>query len=123
MPLSIGKYYQDEILCDVVDMDACHVLLGRPWNYDVGATYEGRDNTFMFWWLNMKIVLILQLSSRDNNIGLILHTEAKKQGFIISTLMKFLYSFNKYLLIFLIYLLLNYLIRCPPCEIYNIILI
>jgi len=29
VPLSIGKYYQDEILCDVVDMDACHILLGR----------------------------------------------------------------------------------------------
>ena len=28
---SIGKFYQDEIVCDVVDMHACHLLLGRPW--------------------------------------------------------------------------------------------
>ena len=28
--LSIGKYYKDEIICDVVDMDVCHILLGRP---------------------------------------------------------------------------------------------
>lgn len=27
---SIGKNYQDEVLCDVVPMDACHLLLGRP---------------------------------------------------------------------------------------------
>ena len=29
IPFSIGKY-KDEVLCDVVDMDACHMLLGRP---------------------------------------------------------------------------------------------
>ena len=23
--------YKDEILCDVIPMDVCHVLLGRPW--------------------------------------------------------------------------------------------
>ncbi|KAG7961926.1 hypothetical protein I3843_09G040300 [Carya illinoinensis] len=26
-------------------MDACHVLLGRMWQYKVDATYKGRDNT------------------------------------------------------------------------------
>ena len=26
---SIGKY-NDEVYCDVVDMDACHILFGRP---------------------------------------------------------------------------------------------
>ena len=41
VPLSIGKYYKDEIVCDVVDMDTCHILLGRPWHYDVDATYKG----------------------------------------------------------------------------------
>jgi hypothetical protein len=28
--LSIGKY-EDEVLCDVIPMHACHLLLGRPW--------------------------------------------------------------------------------------------
>ena len=23
--------YRDEILCDVIPMDVCHILLGRPW--------------------------------------------------------------------------------------------
>ena len=27
---SIGKY-EDSVLCDVVPMEACHILLGRPW--------------------------------------------------------------------------------------------
>jgi len=27
---SMGEY-QDEVLCDVLPMDACHLLLGRPW--------------------------------------------------------------------------------------------
>ncbi|OMO99822.1 reverse transcriptase [Corchorus capsularis] len=26
--------YNDEVLCDVPPMQACHVLLGRPWQYD-----------------------------------------------------------------------------------------
>ncbi|XP_019435376.1 PREDICTED: uncharacterized protein LOC109341859 [Lupinus angustifolius] len=30
---SIGKY-MDSVVCDVVDMDASHLLLGRPWQYD-----------------------------------------------------------------------------------------
>ncbi|KAH0692771.1 hypothetical protein KY285_019868 [Solanum tuberosum] len=31
----IGSYH-DEVFCDVVPMQACHLLLGRPWEYDVG---------------------------------------------------------------------------------------
>ena len=27
---SIGKY-QEEVFCDMVEMDACHLLFGRPW--------------------------------------------------------------------------------------------
>lgn len=27
---SIGKNYADEVTCDVVEMDACHIILGRP---------------------------------------------------------------------------------------------
>jgi hypothetical protein len=30
---SIGKYV-DEVLCDVIPMQASHILLGRPWQYD-----------------------------------------------------------------------------------------
>ena len=30
VPLSLGKTYQDSVMCDIMDMDACYVLLGRP---------------------------------------------------------------------------------------------
>ena len=30
VPILIGKFYQDSVVCDMVDMDACHILLGRP---------------------------------------------------------------------------------------------
>ncbi|XP_049406444.1 uncharacterized protein LOC125870142 [Solanum stenotomum] len=41
---NVGKY-EDETLCDVVPMQACHVLLGRPWQYDRGTTHHGRKNS------------------------------------------------------------------------------
>lgn len=31
VPITIGKDYQTVVLCDVVDMNVAHVLLGRPW--------------------------------------------------------------------------------------------
>jgi hypothetical protein len=33
-------------MCDVIPMDVCHVLLGRPWKYDRNVMYNGRENTF-----------------------------------------------------------------------------
>lgn len=40
--------YSDRILCDVMPMDVCHVLLGRPWYFDRKVVYYGRSNTFTF---------------------------------------------------------------------------
>ncbi|XP_020702028.1 uncharacterized protein LOC110113693 [Dendrobium catenatum] len=36
---SIGKHYTCEVLCDVLEMDVCHLILGRPWKFDVGVQY------------------------------------------------------------------------------------
>jgi hypothetical protein len=38
--------YKDEILCDVIPMDVCHLLLGRPWKYDMNVIHDGRKNTY-----------------------------------------------------------------------------
>jgi hypothetical protein len=38
--------YRDEIMCDVIPMDVCHVFLGRPWQYDINVTHDGRINTY-----------------------------------------------------------------------------
>jgi hypothetical protein len=38
--------YKDKILCDLIPMDVCHVLLGRPWQYDRNVAHDGRMNTY-----------------------------------------------------------------------------
>eukprot|EP00253_Pinus_taeda_P027252 PITA_27252 len=43
----VGKY-KDKIVCDVMPMDVCHILLGRPWQYDRGAMHDGKRNTYKF---------------------------------------------------------------------------
>jgi len=48
LSFSNGKSYEDEIWCDIVPMDACHVLLGRPWLFDISVMRDGRLNTFTF---------------------------------------------------------------------------
>ncbi|XP_021744059.1 uncharacterized protein LOC110710103 [Chenopodium quinoa] len=42
---SIGSYH-DTQLCDVVSMDACHILLGRPWQTDRKSQHDGYHNTY-----------------------------------------------------------------------------
>ena len=54
---SIGKSYKDEIWCDIVPMDACHVLLGRPWLFDRSVMHDGRLNTYTFAKDHKKITL------------------------------------------------------------------
>jgi hypothetical protein len=41
----IGRY-NDKILCDVIPMDVCHLLLGRPWQYDRNVIHDGRMNKY-----------------------------------------------------------------------------
>ena len=43
--LSIGSYH-DEILCDVLDMSACHIFLGRPWQHDTHSIHNGFTNIY-----------------------------------------------------------------------------
>ncbi|XP_021679453.2 uncharacterized protein LOC110664189 [Hevea brasiliensis] len=47
VPFSIGKY-KDELYYDVIPMQATHLLLGRPWLFDMDATHEGQSNTISF---------------------------------------------------------------------------
>jgi hypothetical protein len=38
--------YNDKVLCNVIPMDVCHLLLGRPWKYDINVVHDGRMNTY-----------------------------------------------------------------------------
>ncbi|GJW89313.1 multiprotein-bridging factor 1a [Tanacetum coccineum] len=55
---SIGDKYMDEVWCDVVPMDACHLLLGRPWQFDRRTIHDGSKNTYSFNKDGGKIVLV-----------------------------------------------------------------
>nr|GEW95804.1 reverse transcriptase domain-containing protein [Tanacetum cinerariifolium] len=45
---SIGNKYTDELWCEVIPMDACHSLLGRPWLYDRHVKHDGFCNAYSF---------------------------------------------------------------------------
>jgi hypothetical protein len=50
---AIGPYH------DVVPMQACHILLGRPWQFDKDSMHHGRLNQYSFLHHDKKIVLHL----------------------------------------------------------------
>ncbi|XP_074283188.1 uncharacterized protein LOC141607736 [Silene latifolia] len=43
--LSLGPY-TDEVWCDIIPMNACHILLGRPWQFDRKVEHDGRANVY-----------------------------------------------------------------------------
>jgi hypothetical protein len=45
--LTLGPYYTTMIYADVVPMDASHLILDRPWQYDNQAIYDGRKHTYI----------------------------------------------------------------------------
>ena len=55
--ISIEKFYREPITCDIVDMDKCHILLGRTWQHDVDATHKGRDNIYVFTWKGERVAM------------------------------------------------------------------
>lgn len=46
VPFSIRQKYFDEAWCNVIPMDACHLLLGCPWQYDRQSVHDDRKNTY-----------------------------------------------------------------------------
>jgi hypothetical protein len=65
--IKIGGY-NDKILCDVIPMDVCHLLLGRPWQYDRNVVHDGRMNTYT-----------LEKDGRTHRLLLIKDTEVKSE--------------------------------------------
>ena len=60
---SLGSY-NDHADFDVVPMEACSLLLGRPWEYDNDAVHHGKTNAYTLMHHNKKITL-LPLSPAD----------------------------------------------------------
>ena len=49
--------YKDTVECDVVPMTVCHLLLGRPWQFDRDVRHNGRANTYQLNWQGKEIML------------------------------------------------------------------
>ncbi|KAA0038206.1 uncharacterized protein E6C27_scaffold270G00430 [Cucumis melo var. makuwa] len=62
------QHYKDQIICDVLDMDACHILLGRPWQYGTNYVHRGRANTIEFDWMSRCVVLYLLAAFPKQNL-------------------------------------------------------
>ena len=57
VPISIGKFYKDEVMCDVVDMEVTYVLLDSPWLWDRDVMHKGCDNVYKFTWKLHRIIM------------------------------------------------------------------
>jgi hypothetical protein len=53
---AIGSYHET-VECDVVPMQACHILQGRPWQFGKDSMHHGRLNQYSFLHHDKKIVL------------------------------------------------------------------
>ena len=56
VPFSIGTY-SDFVDCDVIPMEACSLLLGRPWQYDTNSVHHGRSNHYSLMFKGQKIII------------------------------------------------------------------
>jgi hypothetical protein len=56
VPFSMGAY-SDFVDCDVIPMEACSLLLGRPWQYDTDSLHHGRSNHYSFIIKGQKIII------------------------------------------------------------------
>ena len=57
VPFYIGRY-NDQVECDVVPMQACQLLLGRPWLYDRDVQICGRSNKVVLMYKGDRITLL-----------------------------------------------------------------
>ena len=77
---SIGRY-EDEILCDVVPMQAGHLLLGRPWQFDRRAKHDGFTNKYSFVH-NQRNITLVPLSPKqvyEDQVSLQREVDQKKR--------------------------------------------
>ncbi|GKD76537.1 hypothetical protein Tco_1339158 [Tanacetum coccineum] len=52
------KHYNELVTYDVIDIEACHVLLGIPWQHDVDSTHQGKSNMYVFKWSGKTIATL-----------------------------------------------------------------
>lgn len=88
---SIGSRYKDEVWCEVIPMDACHILLGRPWQYDRRTSHDEFLNTYTFKKEGVNVQLIPLDTRETGTEALVLNrsafldfTRASKPPFVLA---------------------------------------
>ena len=78
---SIGKY-EDEVLCDVVPMQAGHLLLGIPWQFDRKVQHDGFTNKCSFVHNQRTVTLVPLTPSQvyEDQVTLQKDSEQKKKS-------------------------------------------
>ena len=56
--------YEDEVLCNVLPMEATHILLGRPWQFDRRVTHDCYTNKYIVPYKGKTIALVLLTPSQ-----------------------------------------------------------
>nr|GEZ55533.1 hypothetical protein [Tanacetum cinerariifolium] len=83
--------YTDEVWCEVISMDACHLLLGRPLQYDRRTKHDGFRNTYSFKKDGIHIVLA-PLDSRDSSTSTMLLSKSEFLDYYKATEPKILFA-------------------------------
>lgn len=65
---SIGGY-KDKILFDILPMDACHLFLGRPWQFDKKSHHDGEKNAYSFQKDGMTFRIQLVVEGDSQHVG------------------------------------------------------
>lgn len=81
---SIGSRYSDEVWCEVFPMDACHIVLGRPWQYDRRVSHDGYSNTYTFKKARVNIKLV-PLDIRESGTEALIVTKSEFLYFTSTT--------------------------------------
>jgi hypothetical protein len=76
LSFSIGDYH-DEVDCDIVPMQACHLLLGHPWQFDLDSMHFGQSNKYTFINKEKKVVLV-PLSLEDIHSSDVAHMKGRR---------------------------------------------
>ena len=75
------RKYEDEVLCDVVLMQAGHLLLGRPWQFDRKVKHDSFTKKYSFVH-NQRIVTLIPLTPSqvyEDQVRLQKESEQKKK--------------------------------------------
>ena len=77
----IGNF-EDEVLCDVIPMQARHLLLGRPWQFDKKVKHDGFTNKYSFMHNQHTITLVPLTQSQvyEDQVRLQKESEQKKKS-------------------------------------------